>query len=701
MSAPKFTYADRELSWLSFNERVLQEAEDPTVPLFERIAFLAIFSSNLDEFFRVRVASLRALLRLKKKRTRALSLHPRRLLRQIHAVVSAQQERFGRIFREDVLPGLRQEGIFLVDEATVSDVHRSYLEAYFDERVRPVLATRSLALKGEPVFLQDRKVYLIVEIWPSGDQGLDVRPTYVITNVPDSLPRFVAPPAADGRREVLFLDDVIRYNLPRIFPEEELGRAYAVKLSRDADLYLEDEFQGDVVQAIEKGLRKRETGVPSRFLYDLNAPYGLVSYVKECLGLEEEDLIAGGRYHNLHDLHSFPRFSLDHLTYPPMPPLPHPALSAELPVRKIMEAADQVIHMPYQQYDPVVRFLEEAARDPQVEEVWITVYRVAGESAVLSALLAAAAAGKAVRVFLEVKARFDEATNLRWGRRLEEAGVSTFYSFPDLKVHAKLALLVRREESGLRHYAYLGTGNFNEKTARVYADHGLFTADPRLADEVRKVFAYLAGEDPAPTFEHLLVAPFNLRDGFYERIDREIAHARAGRPAGMFLKMNSLEDADMIERLYEASNAGVPVRMIVRGICRLVPGVQGQSENIAATSIVDRYLEHARLYLFRNGGDEEYFLASADWMHRNLSRRVEVAFPVFDPRVRRELRELLDLQLADTVKARILDSGMTNARIQGSPTGGVRAQVAIRDWLARLAETRHEGTRSTSVEEPA
>jgi len=684
--APGPTHTDRELSWLSFNARVLQEAADPTVPLLDRLGFLAIFSSNLDEFFRVRVASLRTLLRLKKKKARKLDLRPRKLLKRIHAEVTAQQEAFGELFREQILPGLAEHGIHLVDERTVSPVHAEFLRSYFRDEVRPRLSPVRLSLDGEPAFLEDRQVYLVVETRQPDEHALAWQPGYTILKVPDTLPRFLALPPQEGRHEVMFLDDVIRCSLSELLPSDDVGGAYAVKLSRDAELYLEDEFTDNVVEAIRKSLSKRDTGVPSRFLYDLQAPAALVSFLQACLRLEDEDLIEGGRYHNLHDLHDFPGFGLDDLLRNPrLEPLTHPAFSGPEPVHEIIRGADRIIHFPYHAYDPVVRFLEEAAADPDVEEMWATLYRVSGDSAVVRALLAGAQAGKTVRVFVEVKARFDEASNLRWGERMEEAGITTLYSFRDLKVHAKLALVTRRESGRRRHYAYVGTGNFNEKTARIYSDHGLFTADVRIADEVRKVLGCLAGEPVTPAFEHLLVAPFTMREGFYDRIEREMAHARSGRPSGMILKMNSLEDGEIIERLYEASGAGVPIRLIVRGICRLVPGVGGQSENVTVTSIVDRYLEHARVYFFRNGGEEEYLLASADWMHRNLTRRVEVAVPVYDPGIREQLRRILDLQLADTVKARAIDIAHSNAPVSREGRPLVRSQVAIREYLASVA----------------
>jgi polyphosphate kinase len=694
-----YTYADRELSWISFNGRVLQEADDPTVPLFEGLAFLAIFSSNLDEFFRVRVASLRSLLRLKKKKLGKLRMNPRRLLREIHSKVSAQQERFGDIFRDRILPELAGHGIHLVDERSVSEEHADFVREYFRQRVRPLLDPVRLDPES-PSFLEDRQVYLSVELWAVDEHGLAGRPAYALVKVPDELPRFVSLPESGDRREVMFLDDVIRFCLPELFPDADVGGAYAVKLSRDAELYIEDEFSGNVVDAIRKSLSKRETGVPARFLYDLQSPYAMVALLGRCLRLEDEDLILGGRYHNLHDFHGFPRFGLTELAHEPLELLSHPTLSARRPVHQIVSERDRIVHFPYQAFDPVVRFLEEAAADVAVEEVWATLYRVSEDSAVVRALLAAAEAGKTVRVFVEVKARFDEASNLRWAQRMEKAGIVTLYSFRDLKVHAKLALVARREGRDLRYHAYLGTGNFNEKTARIYADHGLLTADPRITEDVRRVFGILAGEDAEPAFEHLLVAPFTMRERFYEMIEREATHAREGRPAGMVLKMNGLEDEGIIRRLYDASNAGVPIRLIVRGICRLVPQVPGQSENITATSIVDRHLEHARVFVFRNGGENAYYLASADWMTRNLSHRVDVAFPVLDPEIRQELRRILDLQIADNVKARLIDPEMSNVRVDPGQATGVRAQAATRELLAGVPASDRR-TQVTRFEETA
>ena len=677
-------YFDREISWLRFNARVLQEAEDVRVPLFERLKFLAIFSSNLDEFFRVRVAGLRHLLRLKKKKRKQLDFDPAELLRQIHAEVTAQQERYGRLFRTEIVPALADVGIELIDERALTDDEAEALHGYFRREVRPHLMPVPLGRSGEPLFLENQGLYLVVELdEPAGGIRLSARDArYALVEVPSPpLPRFVAVPGPSGPpHRVLFLDDVVRRFLPDLFPNAAVGAAYAVKLSRDADLYLDDAFEGDLKAAIERALAKRPMQRPTRFLYDLHLPGDLLALLRERLGLEEEDLVEGGRYHNLHDFFGFPRFGVEGHEDPALPPLPHPAFEAAETIREAVEARDRLIHTPYQSFRPVVRLLEEAAEDPGVERIAITLYRVADDSAVSHALLRAAEAGKRVTAFVEAKARFDEANNLQWARRMEAAGVQVLYSMRDLKVHTKLAHVARRDGPAT---AYLGTGNFNEKTAALYSDFGLFTADARLTADVAKLFAFLRGEDPAPRFAQLLVAPFHLREGFYRLIDREIDEARAGRPARILAKMNSLEDGGMIDRLYAAAQAGVEVQLLVRGLCCLRPGVDGLSGTITATSLVDRFLEHARCYVFHHGGDEQVYLASADWMTRNLDRRVEVAFPVFDPALRALLHRVLDLHLRDNVKARILDADQENRYVEraGPP---VRAQLETYRMLEAL-----------------
>ena len=684
----KYTYLDRETSWLQFGHRVLQEAEDPTVPLLERLFFCGIFSSNLDEYFRVRVASLRSLLRLGKTDVARLGISPHRLLHDIHKIVLNQQEQYGRIIA-GIFDELAAAGFTLVDEGSVAAAHHDFLRETFAERVLPLVKPFMLQGEDGPPFLDNNEVYLVVELFEKGREVLESwTPEYALIKVPsDSLPRFVTLPARGDTHEVMFLDDLIRYNLDEIFPRHEVGRSYAVKLTRDAELHVEDEFEGDLVEAIRKSLKNRDTGVPSRFLYDMSTPYVVIHRLQHGLSLKEEDLVLGARYHNLKDYLGFPRFGRKDLSYPDWPALQHPVFDRTDSVMAAVRDRDQVVHTPYQSFDHFVRFLNEAADDPDVEELWLTVYRVARDSDVLTALIKAAHAAKKVTVFMEVQARFDEESNLHWAGQLEAAGVRTLYSMQGLKVHAKIALVAKRDGDERELYAYVGTGNFNEKTAGIYADHGVYTCDERITKDVEQVFRFLSGEVEQPTTEHLLTAPVTLRKGFYELMEREARAAREGRPSGMTLKMNALEDQEIIKRLYDASVAGVPIELIVRGICRLIPGVPGQSETIKVRSILDRHLEHARIFAFHNGGDEMIYLASADWMKRNLSRRVEVALPVYDPEIKRQLRRLLDLELADNTKARWIDASGANTYVGAEGAPPVRSQEAFRDFLAELAPT--------------
>ncbi|MEK7257628.1 MAG: polyphosphate kinase 1, partial [Bacteroidota bacterium] len=493
----------------------------------------------------------------------------------------------------------------------------------------------------------------------------------VLVKLPTAeLGRFVLLPSGEKGHFIAFLDDLVRLSLPAIFPKKKIKGAWSVKLSRDADLYIDDEYSGDLLDKIKQGLEERHVGLPTRFLYDAAMPKDLLDQVSKALKLSKNDLIPGARYHNFNDFFAFPNpAGLQELHYEPMPPLPHPALENVPSLLAAMQERDYVLHFPYQKFDYVTRFIEEAAADEQVESVKITLYRVAGKSAVCEALLKTLEAGKKVTVFIEAKARFDEESNLQWGERLEKAGATVRYSFPGIKVHTKLLLVSRRNaaQSSINnhqssiHFAYLGTGNFNEKTALLYADHALLTADKRLTDEAAQVFDLLEGKLLLPKCKHLLVSPFTLREKFVDMIDREIENARDGKDAWMVLKMNSLEDKPMAEKLIEASKAGVKIQLIIRGICILTPGIAGETENIEIISILDRFLEHARVYLFADGGKEKMYLSSADWMHRNLDRRVEVAFPIYDENLRQEIRQIIDFQLADNCKARILEEKNSNS----------------------------------------
>ncbi len=698
---------DRELAWLAFNHRVLQEAADDRVPLFERMKFLAIYSSNLDEFFRVRVASIRSLSRLGKKSRKKLLFNPENALHQIHKAVHAQQKEFGRVYREEILPKLQEHGVSIIhadNHDTLTDAQRTFISAWFEEHVMPNLSAAFLREGVVGPFLRNRRLYLVVQLSPrlsrrpwndsslmegegGGDEdtGLPVSepelPLAVVEIPSETLPRFIELPAPEGEHHVLMLDDVMRLCLNRIFPGFDAVGSWNVKLTRDAELYIEDEFSGDLVKKIKKSLHKRETGLPSRFLYDQNMPENVLNIARKAFDLGKDDLFPGGRFHNFSDFFGFPFPEKIEHVYPVLPPLPHPPFEEPAHLFEAIAARDHVLHFPYQSYDYVLRFLREAAQDPDVESVAITLYRVASNSAVAQTLIDAARSGKKVTAFVEVKARFDEESNIYWAGKMEAEGVHVHYSFPGLKVHSKLCVVTRKEGTGLKRYAYLATGNFNEKTARIYCDHALFTVNPEITEEVERVFQFLTGENPTPDFQHLLVAPFTLRNRLIELVDKEIAVAQRGEFAALTLKVNALEDPEMIDKLYQASQAGVQVRLIVRGICCLKPGVPELSENVQAISIVDRFLEHARLYHFHHGGDELLFVSSADWMKRNLSRRVEVAFPIYDATVKDELQSVLQMQWRDNQKARVLDSALANSYSVGEGERTAQAQPDTYSWI--------------------
>ena len=677
-------FFDRELSWLSFNGRVLQEAADGRVPLIERLRFLAIFSSNLDEFFRVRVATLRTLVRLPSESVEKLKFNPHRLLLEILRRVDRQQREFGRIFR-DILPALREEGIYLHETGEVPPEADYFVTKYFLDYVAPHIHPVILEHYPEPPFLKNGGLYLVVPLWPRTEfDSLFVRdPALGLVEIPsDHVPRFVQVHRDDTARHVMFLDDIIRANLKHVFPMNDSDEAYSIKMTRDAQLYIEDEYSGNLVETVRNALARRDTGVPTRFLFDQRMPYTIAVRLKQRLGLEDEDLVPGGFYHNFSDFFGFPDYGREDLQFQPMPPLPHPRIRKARRVLDRAKTDDLLFHFPYQSFEPVTRFLFEDAEDPDVQRISATLYRVAPRSKIVEGLTRAATTGKDVKAFVEVKARFDEEPNLQWAKVMERAGVRVVYSLPGLKVHGKLLLVEAADFS----IAYLGTGNLNEKTAKIYCDHGMLTADHRITSDVERVFSLL--EDPSSTiqFDHLLVAPNSMRKTFKRLVEREIEHAKAGRKAGMILKMNSLEDRGMIKLLYRASQAGVAIHLVVRGICCLIPGIPGLSENIQVTSIVGRFLEHARVYVFKNDGDDEIFLASADWMKRNLSRRIEVAWPIYDGNLKREILDLLNLQIADNSKARHIDAQQQNRYVEAQGQSPVAAQTDTYQLLKEGSE---------------
>ncbi len=681
---------NRELSWLAFNERVLLEARNPEVPLLERLKFIAIFSSNLDEYFKVRVATMRRLLKLKKKTRAKLAADPAEELRVVLERVGELQEAFGTAFREEILPALAAEGIDLVnDEQVFSPEQRVWLTTYAHTRVRPLLAGAvALDLVPGPLFLKDSVTYLVFRLTRPRRAGLP-QERIVVAELPTKAHggRFVRlPTTAEGRHPVAFLDDVLRVATADLFPDYEAASGWALKLSRDAELDIEEEVSGDLLTKIQKSLKKRETGFPARLLYDPEIQPAVLMRVAERAGIQADELIEGGRYHNFRDFFGFPNVGRPDLKFAPQPPLPHPGLARRRKLLKAVGERDYLLHFPYQTYEYVVRFFREAANDPAVTAVAATLYRVAEKSEIAKALVKAAKAGKQVTVVVELKARFDEESNIHWANKLQKAGANVIFGHPDLKVHTKIALVTRAEGDVLRQYAYLSTGNFNEQTSTIYADYGLLTADPRLTAEVNEVFAFLTTrQQEGRHFTHLLVAPFNLRARLTEMIEQEIANVRAGLPAYIILKLNALQDDAMIQLLYQAAAAGVRVSLNVRGISCAVPSTADGPPHLETRGLVDRYLEHGRVYLFANGGgreNERLYIGSADWMNRNLSRRVEVAFPLFDETLRAEVRDLVDLQQADNSKARDFHNNLL-AGAPGAPR--VHAQDATYERLRAAA----------------
>ncbi|MBL7963535.1 MAG: polyphosphate kinase 1 [Flavobacteriales bacterium] len=679
-------FFDRDLSWLSFNERVLQEAQDPRTPLLERIKFLAIYSSNLDEFYRVRVASLHSVAKLGKRTRSSLEATPLKLVEKINRTALGQQQEFGRLFRGTLLPALRRKGIRILREDELDKGQLAHVAAFFRARVMPLLHTAAMR-EGNATFIEDRKLYFACRIRPRKGGG---KARMVLVNIPsDEMGRFVTLPVARKGVDVIFLDDVIRLCLPDLFVGYRVLACHAIKVSRDAELHLEEEFALSITEKVRRSLRKRMLGQPARALYDSTMPRPMVEALRTLLRLKKADMVAGGRYHNFSDLHQLPIAGFTELRDRPLATLRHPDLPAKRTVFSAMRQGDILLHFPYHDYGHVLELLREASRDRDVRHIQITLYRVAADSKVCELLLEALARGKQVTAFVEVQARFDERTNLQWGEALEKAGARVMYSHEGLKVHAKLLLIERGSGRRTERFAYLGTGNFHERTARLYADCALLTTDPELTQDVAEVFRHVQDLHSTPRLKHILMAPMSLRSGLEALVDREIRNALSGRPAGITLKMNSLEDKDLIRKLYDASRSGVDVRLIIRGICCLIPGVRGMSERIEAISIVDRYLEHARVFVFHNQGQPEVFLSSADWMSRNVDRRIETAFPVRHASLRQELLDMLELQWSDTVKGRQIDPLQGNT--YRKPERGkrrVRCQEAFHTYLARRSRNR-------------
>ncbi|MGO4911958.1 polyphosphate kinase 1 [Leeuwenhoekiella sp. W20_SRS_FM14] len=668
----------RDLNWLSFNARVLQEAQDKRFnPLFERMKFLAIYSSNLDEYFRVRVSQLRQIKRVEKSIRKKLALRPNKTVKEIIAKVKEQQEVFGSIFNDEIKPELAANNIVLIASEDYTPIQKKVANIWYvshlKNTIKPILFD---PVKDKEIFLENQNLYFCVTFSDSKKIGFVKIPT-------DTNDRFIELGKHKGIYYITFLDDIIRHEITSIFNSESIDGVFEIKLSRDAELYIDDELEGILAERIYKSLEQRQEGQPTRLLYDSSMPKPIAKKLRKLLKLGKIDMMPGGRYHNFNDFFKFPDPTENaDLHYDKKPVIKLKALEKATDYFEAIRAKDHLLHFPFMSFGYVERFVEQAASDDAVTHIKISLYRVADESVLTTSLLKAIENGKQVTIFIEAKARFDEENNITWGRKFEEKGARVIYSYPRIKVHSKILMVIRAEDDNAKRYAYIGTGNFNGETSKIYCDHGLFTANNKITKELSRVFEVLEGKLIIPRNKHLLISPFTTRRTFEKLIHSEIEAAQAGKTAKITAKMNSLEDKDMIELLYKASQAGVQIRLIVRGFTSLIPGVKGLSENIYITSIIDRYLEHGRIYLFHNNGDEQMYIGSADWMTRNLDRRIEVLTPIYDKELFTELKDIFTLQLNDNCKARIQDANEQNLyveRVEGEPQ--IRSQYAIYDYL--------------------
>ncbi|HBT75417.1 MAG TPA: polyphosphate kinase 1 [Planctomycetaceae bacterium] len=650
-------YINRELSWLNFNERVLQEANDPSVPLVERLVFLGIFSNNLDEFYRVRYAFISRLAKMEKevRDLEEIDFDPVALMKAIQKKVGRLNREFNHIF-ENIRDKLAVQGIRFLDETKLNREQGDFVLHYFRKTVRqhlfPIMLDRFKNFSN----LRDNQIYLLVDLKHKSNPLIE---NHALIEIPSELPRFlVLPMGADGVHYVLYLDDVIRYCLADVFSMFGYNefRAYTIKFTRDAELDIDNDISKSFLEVISEGIKARKHGATVRFIYDDRMPKRVLEKIMPKFGLNKRDTREpGGKYHNAKDLMNFPKLGPAALYYEPRPSLDVKRIAEDEIFLDTIRQKDICLHYPYQTFRYIIDLLREASIDPAVRTIKMTIYRTAKDSKVINALINAARNGKEVIVYVELQARFDEELNIRWAARMQEEGIKIIQSTPGLKVHAKLILIRRKENNENVYYGAIGTGNPNESTARTYADEHLLTADRKITSDMNKVFHMLDDRKFfQPEFESLIVSPFSTRSFFMKRIDREIRNAKKGKPAWILIKVNNLVDRRIVDKLYEASVAGVKIDMIVRGICTLIPGVAGMSENIRAVRIVDRFLEHSRIIVFCSGEKPEYYIGSADWMERNFDHRIEVTTPVTDPEIQKDLWRMLQIQIADNVKARLI-----------------------------------------------
>ncbi len=679
-------FFNRDLSWLGFNFRVLQEAADKNVPLYERIKFLSIFSSNLDEFFRVRYPSVIAFSKLSgKTQMKADAGYDEDIPEKVQSEINRQLNIFGSILTKDIIPDLRNNGIFFYYNEPIKKEHTNEIKEIFLSQVlsfiQPIFLEGNINSKFIP---ENNSLYFIITL--KSDDSITYR--HAVINIPSGkLSRFFILSKIEGSKYVIFIDDIIRENLNCIFPGQEIHGVYSIKFNRDAELELEDEYRPNLVNKIEKQLGKRDYATPSRFLYEQTMPRNVQLYLASVFDLKFEEMFAGGRYHNLRDLSLFPTFNKN-LNYEKRKSISLPDRMDCGDIFNILNTKDILLHLPFQSYNPVLSFFNQAAVDTAVKEIYITLYRVASESHIVNALISAAKNGKKVIAFIELKARFDEANNIKWSRIMRDAGIKIIYSIPNIKVHSKIAVIKKTLGNDTLTYAILSTGNFNEVTAKLYTDHVLMTTDPYIIKELLVLFKYLQKDEKFQgkskiKFETLLVSQFNMNEKFEKLINQEVQKAILGEEALIRIKVNNLEEPHMIKLLYKASEGGVKVNLIVRGICCLMPGVQGLSHNITIRRLVDRYLEHTRLFIFGSGDNPDVVMGSADWMIRNLHHRIEVCVPLKNMTCKKELLDYFEMQWSDTDKAVVLSPNLEQHPIETNGSQKLKAQHSIYQYLQK------------------
>ncbi|WP_333607652.1 polyphosphate kinase 1 [Arsukibacterium sp.] len=687
-----FPNSPRELSWLAFNGRVLQEAADERNPPIERLRFLGIYSNNMDEFFRVRVADVKRRVLLKKYQSDEQE-DAEQLLQQIQKVVLALGEQFNKIYL-DIQLELRKHNIELIDNHKLTEVQSAWIKDFFRTEVKRHISP--MILSSDEVRLarnlEDNTTYLMVEMTGQG------KPEYAIVQVPtDEISRFIELPLhlntrkknGHYRRQILLLDDIILHCLADLFSgffAFEQIQGFSLKLTRDAEYNISDTLDQSLIDKMSKGIRQRLQSEPVRLVYDAQMPEQMLKVLNKQLGTSSADsLIPGSRYRNFKDFIGFPNIGHQSLEFPPLPPLPSPEFEAHTTTFDAIRASDILLYYPYHNFGYFTEWVRQASFDPKVTSIKLTMYRVAKHSRVIHSLLDAVRNGKKVTVVVELKARFDEENNINWARRMTDAGIRVVFGLTTLKIHSKLCLISRQEKGKQVRYGHIGTGNFNEKTARIYTDMSLFTCQSDITDEIEQVFEFIEHTYRPFQFKHLIVSPTWSRPRLMSLIQREIDFAISGRKAEIFLKINNLVDHQIVELLYRASQAGVKIRMIIRGMCSLVPGVPGKSQNIKVISVLDRFLEHARVYVFHNGGDTDVYLSSADWMTRNIDQRIEVGVPIYDARIKQQVLNTLDIQWRDNVKARIIDAKQANNYVKRGNKRNNRSQQQIYDYFARLS----------------